>query len=482
MANGYTWALFAFVAIASLIALQRWRVGLLLCIVAGLLQDPIRKVTPGTPAYLVMAFVPIYLAMFLGLLKERFVFRDFFREYPQSLIVAQLFFLSLAVSSIQTLSYGAEAVFAILVGLTFYVGWIPAFFLGFYFLRKSYRELERPLILFGVLTSIMLVGAPLEYLGVKFSEPWLGTVSLTSEWKRWYSITGWVAMISGFYRAPEIMAWHAATLVIVAIYLVVRRPALTLLWVAEAVWGLSCVFLGGRRKMFFMVFIFAGLLLLLSESRRRGGMFFYLVFISAVVLFASLLFVDARYLETAESGLSTADVRLTHHAVSGPVWLFGIVGPFGYGVGTKAQGTQHLTVEMADTPLIEGGFEKVLVELGVVGAMVLLVFAGSMVRLVILAFRRVGPARMDSTPLAALAAFLLANVMAYLVAFQVYGDPLICFFLGFALGLVLSASRLVRTDVAARAALAGAEAQPSEGVVATPALRGPTRLAGPAGT
>jgi hypothetical protein len=70
-----------------------------------------------------------------------------------------------------------------------------------------------------------------------------------------------------------------------------------------------------------------------------------------------------------------------------------------------------------------------------------------------LAFRRVWAARMDSTPLAALAAFLLANVMAYLVAFQVYGDPLIVFFLGFGLGLVLSASRLGRMHVgAARAA------------------------------
>ena len=65
-----------------------------------------------------------------------------------------------------------------------------------------------------------------------------------------------------------------------------------------------------------------------------------------------------------------------------------------------------------------------------------------MVRQVMLAFRRTWAARRDSTPLAALTAFLLANSMAYLVAFQVYGDPLIGFFVGFALGLLLSASRL----------------------------------------
>jgi hypothetical protein len=256
-------------------------------------------------------------------------------------------------------------------------------------------------------------------------------------------------MMSGFYRAPEIMAWHAATLVIISIYLLVRRPAFAAYWVAQAAWGLGCVFLGGRRKMFFIIVIFAGLLLLLSESRRRGGVLFYLLFASAVVVFASVLFVDTRYLETAESGLTAADKRITGHAVSGPAWLFGIVGPFGYGVGTKSQGTQHLTGELGKVPAVEGGFEKVLVELGIVGTVVLLLFGASMVRLVVLAFRRVWAAQMDSTPLAALAAFLLANSMAYLVAFQVYGDPLIGFFLGFALGLVLSASRLARQQEAA---------------------------------
>jgi hypothetical protein len=245
------------------------------------------------------------------------------------------------------------------------------------------------------------------------------------------------------------MAWHAATLVIVSVYLLVRRPAFAVAWVTQAAWGLSCVFLGGRRKMFFLVFIFAGLLLLLTESRRRGGVLFYLVFVTAVVFFASTLFVDARYLETAESGLNVADKRLASHTVNGPLWLFGVVGPFGFGVGTKAQGTQHVGLDMANIPLIEGGFEKVLVELGIVGTLVMVLVLISMVRLVMLAFRRTWAAKLDSTPLAALAAFLLANALAYLVAFQVYGDPLIGFFLGFGLGLLLSASRLTGEETAA---------------------------------
>src|SRR5260370_4294129 len=146
----YSVGLLALVAVACLIALQNWRMGLLLCVVVGLLQDPIRKVTPGTPAYLVMAFVPVYAAMFVALLNERAVLRDFFRRYPQAVLVGQLFFFCIAFSCLQTLTYAASpslsspaagggwgggavprVVSVILVGLTFYFGWIPPFFLRY---------------------------------------------------------------------------------------------------------------------------------------------------------------------------------------------------------------------------------------------------------------------------------------------------------------------------------------------------------------
>jgi hypothetical protein len=73
----------------------------------------------------------------------------------------------------------------------------------------------------------------------------------------------------------------------------------------------------------------------------------------------------------------------------------------------------------------------------------MLVFVLFLMRIIVLSFRRVWASRMDSTPVAALAGFLVANALAYLVAFQVYGDPFIGFLLGFGGGLLLSASRLV---------------------------------------
>jgi O-antigen ligase len=95
-----------------------------------------------------------------------------------------------------------------------------------------------------------------------------------------------------------------------------------------------------------------------------------------------------------------------------------------------------------ETPLIEGGFEKVLVELGIVGTLAVVVFAGTLAWLGYLTFRRIRRAHGDTTPLAALSAFVLCNVATFFIAFQVYGDPFIGFLLGFAAGLTLSASRL----------------------------------------
>ncbi len=438
----YSTLLLVIVAASSLLALQNWRLGLLCCFIVGVLQDPVRKVTPNTPIYLTLAFLPIYVAMFVNLWTTRPVLPIFFHHYPRAAGISLLVLLSLTVSSVQTLSYGLNAWQAVVLGLSFYVGWVPALFLGFFYLNRDYCELDKPLMVFGAVTSVMLVGTLLEYVGFRFSAPLLGMVAYTGEWRRWFSDTESVAMMSGFYRSPEIMAWHAATLVIVSVYLLVRRPAWASVWIPQAAWGMICVLLSGRRKMFIMILVFAGLFALLAEGRRRVGIIFYLLLAGVAIAFVSSYFVNERYLDSAESGFTSVNKRVSGQTITGPLWLLTKVGPFGYGVGTKTQGTQHLQIDF-DTPLIEGGFEKVLVELGLVGTAVMIAFVVFLVRIGVLSFRRVWTSRIDSTPVAALAGFLIANALTYLVAFQVYGDPFIGFLLGFSGGLLLSASRLV---------------------------------------
>jgi hypothetical protein len=83
-----------------------------------------------------------------------------------------------------------------------------------------------------------------------------------------------------------------------------------------------------------------------------------------------------------------------------------------------------------------------LVELGFVGTFIASLLAIILFRVVFRMSRKLLLIGGDITTLAALLAFLSANVMAFSVAFQVYGDPLIGILLGFSLGLILSGSRL----------------------------------------
>ena len=64
--------------------------------------------------------------------------------------------------------------------------------------------------------------------------------------------------------------------------------------------------------------------------------------------------------------------------------------------------------------------------------------------------------RLNGTAVAGLAAFLVANIFAFLVAFQVYGDPFIVCVIGFAVGCLLADMRLEKDMPRPRGRQAGA--------------------------
>src|SRR3954449_9846854 len=96
--------LFLFVGLATLIALRDWRLGLFLCFVVGCIQDPVRKVTPGNPAYMVLMVFPIYVGMAINVWSSRPALKVLIGHHPETLVPGQFFFLALLVSSLQTLT------------------------------------------------------------------------------------------------------------------------------------------------------------------------------------------------------------------------------------------------------------------------------------------------------------------------------------------------------------------------------------------
>jgi len=438
--------LLTFVGLSSLAAIADWRVGLFLCVAAGCLQDPIRKVAVGTPAYLTLAFFPIYAAIFFNLWRASAPTSLLRRVHPTLFRPLGLLAAALAASTVQTiLSHGMGSILIASLGAFSYLGGIPALLMGFCFLRRRTVEMDTLVSSSALLTSVMLSGVPLEHAGFRFEDPWLGTIAQSSqEWRRWYNGTEWVNMISGFYRSPEIMGWHAAAACCASIYLIARRPNQFALWSLTAVWSVFCVILSGRRKMLLIVLVFITVFLYLCRQ-KRSRVVAYLAFAAAAGIPLLLYFSDEAYVDAAGSGFAASGGRFSVQLVEGPLWLLTIVGPFGYGVGTKTQGAQHLDATV-ESPLVEGGFEKILVELGICGALAMAAAGVGMFRCAVRSLRVSKDFGNDQLTFAAAGAFLVSNIAAFSTAFQVFGDPFIVCIIGFVAGVLLSASRLAGDD------------------------------------
>ncbi len=427
------------IAGGALASLRDWRAGMWFWLLAGVLQDPVRKILPGTPPILTLSFTPIYFAMFAGLLAKTDAFGSFRRKFPELVPIATLFCMTLVVSFAQTLSYGRPAYSVAVLGLFSYVGGVPAILLGFQYVRRSHLEVHRVLYVLMGITTVMLTGVFLEYMEVRLPVPALGTI-VQREWLRW--VEGHeMRMISGFYRTPEIMGWHAMTLVMLGLYFMVRRPSFTLLWWSLMGLGGYAVLLSCRRKMFLALLVYVAALIIISRGAVRRRLAVYAAITAAVIVPVLLLVTEHKYLLAAQTGLTTAGAKAAEKGFAGPMWLVNLVGPFGFGVGTKSQGTQHLDY-MIQTPLVEGGFEKILVEVGVVGVTAACLL---LIMLVIAAARCIRYTIVrtdDNTLLVGIAALLCANLATFVISFQTYGDPFIVSLLGFLFGVLLSVSRV----------------------------------------
>src|SRR5262249_35008081 len=225
-------------------------------------------------------------------------------------------------------------------------------------------------------------------------------------------------------------------------YLMLRRSKWILLWGLTATWGMYGVLLSGRRKMFLMILVFLASFVFNFRSWRR--MSWWLPTMACLVTESGgvLDFVDEHYLAAAESGLHNAGAIAVEKGLFGPLWLAWVVGPFGYGVGTKSQGAQHLSF-VPETPLFEGGFERILVEIGVVGTLAAVLLVGSALRAAVSSLRQVR-SRPDSEVVGvALFSLLCANLAAFVVTFQIFGDPFVIILIGFIGGVLLSLPRVI---------------------------------------
>ena len=440
------------------IALIDWRRGWLMALLCGALQDPVRKMTPGTPVVLTMSVIAVYLCvLFAGSSQLQLHAKEFSKRFGTiygPFLVTMLFVALAAIRGVFT--YGIAGWKAPALSLFIYLAPIPAVLLGYAYLQRE-ELLLTFLRFYAIVTSIALIGTPLEYFDFKSAA--LGTVALT-EYNIRYLPGIQIRMLSGLYRAPDIMGWHAATLTIVGIVMALRRQTFrgAWPWLLVTGWGMLNCLLSGRRKAVYMVAVFAGTFL--WRYFRR------LTVTQAIALVLVVLMVGGVVYKISQDEASSVYARGTatsreeiFERLEGGLWAtidqFGILGA---GLGSATQGVHHFhLVEGGTVGWQEGGLGKLAIELGVPGLLAVLFLGLALFRLM---FQISGHPDVPGSPQlirAALFAIVVANVVEFLVSAQAYSDPVLTLMTAFFVGTLLATAVL---DERLAAAAPAAQALP----------------------
>jgi hypothetical protein len=282
-------------------------------------------------------------------------------------------------------------------------------------------------------------------------------------------IGGMLIPHSGIFRASEIAAWHAMTCACFALLLVTLRKFnfLTLLSAGILVSVLIAIaILTGRRKAVVEVAVFAStycvLWFILQKRVEKIGILFAIL---ALVGFGWLvtqlgdmpLFPDEQtlsyysYVERSKTAFEQAPARFVELGIAPIMWAYEGFGLFGAGLGVGTQGTQHFGGGGELAGAAEGGLGKIALELGIPGLVVTVCFA---ILVLTYLWRIMRDASEVSPRIAALSyglfSFLVANVAAFSVATQAYGDIFILLTLSWTLGFLLAVPVLLEREMLAQ--------------------------------
>jgi hypothetical protein len=434
------------IAVALVVSFSSWRAGFAICLLAGFLQDTIRKVMPGEPVYFTIMIGVFIAATFAGayLRGVRLNARAIHQWNPGLRTPLMLFLLLVLLQSAAALLRTGNPIIAG-IGMIAYLGPLPAVLLGYRFARGKH-DVVRFIKTYSIISLCMLSGIYLSYMGYEWTV--LGSVG---EGLIAFSPSGeQLSLHSGFLRSPEVAAWHAATSICMILLLFfVARQKVSFLWVAglSTSFLLIAILLTGRRKFLVEVFLFVGIYYVFLIWFRKNMTSALLLLGAITLVFVSFIYFSPEeiagiesYTERGASVQSGVGERVYLMTVDSFQWVVARNGVLGSGAGTGSQGAQHFGggAEIVGYAA-EGGLAKVLAELGVPGLVLLLWLAISLLRYlwtVLTTIRKDAPALFDLT--AGMMAFLFANAAVYIIAHQVFGDLFVLTLLGFFLGFILA--------------------------------------------
>jgi len=466
---------FFLIFVCLVLSFLNMRLGIYAILFIGFLQDPLRKLVPGEPVYMSVLVVIFAFATYMGGRMQHTMLRlDTVPEWQQRLKSISLVFLVLILLQCMAAFAYTGSLFLAGIGFMAYLSPFPALQLSYSFANRSERIVAF-LRLYLLINALMCAGVYLSQMGIDWT-----VLHTVGEDLIVYSLEGSaIALPAGFYRTPELAAWHCASGACIALALGLSSRRQTTLWSHGllAVFFVGAVLLSGRRKFLVEIVVFLPVFLFFLYRLRLAST----KFLSGVAL-AALVGVGL-----ATSGIASDDTIANFRDASargeardesmaeellGRVHLMTVQslpyvieqnGFFGSGAGSGSQGAQYFGGGSDLVGLAaEGGLGKVLAELGVPGLLVLLALGFTLVAYVWQTLKLVSKHSPRIANLTAgLTAFLIANGIVFVTAAQAFGDLFVLLILGFMLGFIIAIRRLVQASINAQAS-ASAMAQPRD--------------------
>jgi len=157
------------------------------------------------------------------------------------------------------------------------------------------------------------------------------------------------------------------------------------------------------------------------------------------------------YVERSQSVFREAPSRFVELGIAPIMWAYDSFGLFGAGLGSGTQGTQHFGANAGVTGAAEGGLGKITLELGIPGLLLMGWLAVLLVRHLWQIMRIASRYSLKMGRLSfGLCSFMVANIAAFSVATQAFGDFFILLILSWTLAFLLAVPVLIEREVRAR--------------------------------
>lgn len=439
---------------ALIVSEYGWRGAVIFTVIAGFLQDPIRKAASTDSSY----FAAISLVFFIFTF---FILRSRFRTWDLELIcwpnpvvisLLPLFFYLLVLQGLNSFARFND-IRLTTVGILFYIVPLISLWVG-YRVACDLKFLRKIVTIYVILCAITAFSIFLSISGVESN--FLREVGTGIE------ITGTGRGFSGLWRTSEIAGWHLAAGASFA-FILGMTESKGVKQVLYFLVSISLAFLTvttGRRKALGLVIIFLALYLLYYALSVKGNKLNRalgsLICVLAISLSSYGLIFNSEIQTTLEPFFDRSTTltveesqdRFRVQGIGAFVRGLEVAGPLGYGVGvgsntgTTGIGSQRVSIQSIGY-VSEGGGGRLIVELGGIGIIILVFLAAQvMVLYVRIFFLSRQLFNLGADIVVGLSLFSLANAVTFLSASQLYSDPFILIILGLSAGSILAIPKI----------------------------------------